>query len=270
MARYREQGWPWLLHAFALFVAGFVVFVSLGDSGTSRALGLVFAGGVVALEAWNLAARRRVEIDDAGIRVGALAITWSDIESFHVREVPIARAGMFLRLTDVARTKLGLPAPTFRERGFGLEPPPTPERDDARYDVFLRARRGQLEEWFMVISVKLLRNAGEHLRHVADQLVAVPRVHADLVIGNLDAMTIAVEAASADDLLLGARQAIANVLPDEARWNPSYTGGVMVLVGPLSLQRDPRAEECLEHVKTAVAACVPGQLRVHAMFAERR
>src|SRR5580765_4038996 len=125
MARYREQGWPWPLHAFALFVAASVTLISRLDSGTSRLLGFVFAGGVVALEIWNLAARRRVELDDDGIRVGTLAVSWSDIESFHVREVPIARAGMFLRLTDAARTTLGLPAPTFRERGFGLQPPPT-------------------------------------------------------------------------------------------------------------------------------------------------
>ncbi len=77
-------------------------------------------------------------------------------------------------------------------------------------------------------------------------------------------------AASADDLLSGAGDAIAKVLPDEARWNPSYTGGVMVLVGPLTLQQDPRAEQFLEHVKASVAAAVAGKPRIHAMFAERR
>lgn len=260
--RDREAGWPWPLHAFLLFVAGFLILLSRRET-------VAVAVVLIALQLWTVVRRRRIELHDAGMQVGSLELAWDDIELVQVRDgVPRARTGLFIRLTDEARDRLGLPEPRLREHGFGLHPPPTPQRDAARYDLFLRATIDQLETWSVIISVKLLRQAGDKLQAIRDQLA--PRVHADLVVANPDTLTIAVEAASADDLLLGVQDAIASVLPDEARWNPSYSGGVMVLVGPLSLTSDPRAEQFLEHVKTSVAASVAGKPRIHAMFAERR
>ncbi len=264
----REAGWPWPLHAFLAFVVIAVVAISLADRGASRVLGLGFATAIVVLQLWLVVRRRRLELDDAGIRVGAHRFAWADVEETQVRDgVPRARLGLFIRLTADARTRLGLPAPRLREHGFGLHPPPTPERDAARYDLFLRGTIEQLEAWVMIINVKLLRRVRENLEAVVAEL---PRIHADLVVPNLTALTVSVHAASADDLLSGAGEAIAKVLPDEVRWDPGYAGGMMVLVGPLSLQQDPRAEELLERVKAAVAASIAGKPRIHAMFAERQ
>jgi len=60
------------------------------------------------------------------------------------------------------------------------------------------------------------------------------------------------------------------VLPESARWDPAFTGGVMVFVGPLELSDDPRAEACLDHVKAAARSQIAGAPRaISAIFAAR-
>ena len=258
--RYREQAWPWPLYAFGIFVVAFMLVIGHGAE-------LIVAAACLAPMVWNLITRRKVEISPAGLKIQRLALAWSDIEDTQFREVPIARAGMFVRLTDEARQRLGLPPPKISEQGFGLEPIPE-ERAAVRHDFFLKAYRAQLEAWFALVNLHRLKQVGEQLHAIAEQLSA-PRCRATLVMPE-PAMTIALEAETIDDLVADAQRAIAAVLPEDARWNPTYSGKLMLLVGKLALSRDPAAEACLESLKTAARAAVAGKLDVMAMFAERK
>jgi len=268
--RYREQAAPWPLHAFGLFVATFGSIGAYQYSGGDRIGAAILVAVIVGVMVWDVARCRRVELDGKGLAVGDQRFVWADLEVPHFREVPLARAGMFVRVTDEARTRLQLPEPRHRLDGIGLVPADTSGK---RYDLFLRARRDQLEEWHDFVLLHLLYKMGDQLEAVRATLAATPtsrQVDAELIMLGDDSATIELRARSIAALMAAAAPAIAGALPEDARWNPSCTRSVMVLVGPLELADDPQASAALDHIKACVKSSVVGTPRaIAAMFAAR-
>jgi len=273
---------PWVVHILTAILAAMAVSVPgavLHWSGATIAWGAaVIVAAVIAADALRC---RRVWIGPEGLTIAGRVFAWSEIDKTHPREVPIARAGLFVRLTDAARARHGLGPPRHRVYGFGLDPAPSPELAAERYDLFLRAHRARLESWFVRVSIHQLRaargeilaaagKAGLVVPNVAAANAGVAGVTASLVVADLDALTIELRADSIDDVLAGAEAALRTALPDAARWDIAFAGGVMVLVGPLALGRDPRAAACLDHVKAVVRSQIRGTPRaIEAMFAAR-
>src|SRR4051794_23236743 len=117
----RERPRPFLVH---LATASFAFIIALGLGAifdwSGKLEALAIACIVAAVIVWDIARCRRVTIGPDGIGVGSATFAWQDIELTRVREVPIARAGLFVRLTDEARARHQLPPPHYREFGFGL------------------------------------------------------------------------------------------------------------------------------------------------------
>ena len=268
---------PWPIHLATL---SFVGLVLAGPAAALHWSGSTFALGACAVTAAVIVADalrcRRVAFGPEGLTIGARTFAWQDIEETHVREVPIARAGLFVRLTKEARTRNGLGPARHRDYGFGLAPAPDPERAAARFDFFLRAHRERLETWFAFMTIYQLRDMRETLVATAEAAGIMPprsanaRIHASLVVPDLAAITIELRAESIDDVFAGADTALRTALPEAARWDPTFAGGVMVLVGPLELGSHARADACLAHVKATVKSLIPGKPRaIEAMFAAR-
>ena len=107
---------------------------------------------------------------------------------------------------------------------------------------------------------------GRKLEASVQQLVALSGSVLDVQVVTRGPLTLSVHAASLD-ALDGAR--IARGVPSELRWDPSFEGGVMLLVGPLSLSEQPGADAALERAKGELASAFKGEPDISAMWAER-
>jgi hypothetical protein len=265
--RSREQPMPLLLQLTLLGFAGFGwIAYSVADSRAERGITLAFIAAILGLLVIDVLRCRRVVFEPDALVVGGRRYAWADLEVPHFREVPLARAGMFVALTDEARERLRLPPPRHRDHGFGLAPAPTPEAAAKRYDLFLRARRDRLEAWYAWVSVRLLGHMTKQLEDIHNVLhpttPVIDGVTAAAIIDDANGITLELHARSHEALRQHARAVISAALPDDAKWNPGFARGVMVFVGPLALANAPEADAALAHVKAAVKASVAGTPRV--------
>jgi hypothetical protein len=102
--RTREVSRFWLVHIVTAIVATIIAFAITtafhGSSTMALAIGLGIVAGVVILD---IARCRTIAIDREGFFVAKQHYAWTDVEHIKVRAVPIARAGIYVKLTDKAR-----------------------------------------------------------------------------------------------------------------------------------------------------------------------
>jgi hypothetical protein len=277
--RYREQPAPWQLHAIGLglvLMIAAIAWETRHRSPREATFEWFVCGSVIALIAWDHLRCRRIAMDRDGIGIAGKRFAWRDLEVPHFRETPLARAGMFLRLSDEARTRLGLPPPRHRIQGIGLDPPPG-RLGSVRYDFFLRAREGQLAQWQDVVMLHLLAEIGSELRADAGSIAALPRppvearvISGDDVDGGGGDVTIELRADSIEALLSDSGKAVASALPSRVRWSPDFAAGIIVLVAPAALGNESRAEATREHIVRCVRESIAGKPRaIEVVFAER-
>jgi hypothetical protein len=270
--RSREQPWPALILGLMLAFAGFAYFMyRIGHSPFERASAMVAIIGLVGFVAFDILRCRSVELGDDALVVGGKRFAWADLDVPHFREVPLARAGMFVRVSDEARARMKLPPPRHRDYGFGLAPAPNAEAAAKRYDLFLRARRDRLEMWHDIVMVRMLQRTQAILDEGVQILAKVraSNLQAFVVSDDSTGVTIQLLAPSIEALNAHAKATLSEMLPDDAKWNPQFARGVMVFVGPLSLGKDPRAEDALAQVKATVKSIVSGTPRmISALWVE--
>jgi hypothetical protein len=267
----REAPRFWLVHVVTAILATIIAIAITdtvdGSPKLALAIGLSIVAAVIILD---IARCRAIAIDADGFSVGAQRYAWTDVESFKVREVPIARAGIYVKLTDDARARLHRRPAHYKFYGFGLEAPPTPEQGAERFDIFIRAHRDRLEE----IYARMVMREMSSLRKHTDILMAkvgAGNVQARLVVDALESLTVEVVATSLDALLADEGRAVGCVLPEAARWDPAFQGGVMLFVGPMELSSFPNAQRSLDRYKDLVRKQLAGTPRaVEAIFAVRR
>ena len=253
---YREDAWPWFIHGLLWFFASFflLMLVAWEGAGAIVAAGLALACSLSS--AIDLFTRRRVSIGSEGIGVGGVPISWSDIERHRFRELPPARAGLLLRLTDEARARLR-PGKT-----------PAHHMDGVDYDLYLRANGDMLEEWFEIVSLHALEEHGERLKRGIETLVEHARSSLDVQLVTRAPLTLSVHARSVEDLRERAGT-IAKALPEDIRWDPTFDGGVVLLLGPLALADEPDAAAAVDGLRHAIVEACAGAPAVEVVWAER-
>lgn len=263
----REQPWPVLIHGMLVGFAGFAfAMFALSSSPLERAFAVVTMVGLLGLVVWDVVRCRSVELAEDALVVGGVRFAWADLDVPKFREVPLARAGMFVRVADEARSRYRVPPPRHHAHGVGLPPPSNPEEARKRYDLFLRARGDRLVAWHDIVMVRMLQRTAGQLRTAVDTMakVAASPLTGFVVADDPTGITLQLIAPSLDLLRAHAGETIARLLPEDARWNPQFARGVMVFVGPLSLGKAPGADAALAHVKASVAASVAGSPRAIA------
>lgn len=254
----RESSWPWPLHALLLFFACFFVLMSFAWEGVDRVVALVLVVATAGPSATDVLTRRRVVIGRSGITVGRVLLPWAAIERYTFRELPRARAGLLLRLTDEARAQLA-PRRLGRQRGPGGE----------LYDLYLRADGDRIVDWFERVTLHAMVASTGPMREAVEVLsAAARRAAAEVRLVTEDPLTISIRVESLE--ALGASvSAIVRALPEAARWDPAFDGRLMVLVGPLRLADEPGAEEALDRLRAAVSDATAARAEVEAIFADR-
>ena len=257
----RESAWQWPLHAFLLFMATFFVLLAFAWEGIDRFYAIVLVLVTAGPSITDLLTRRRVVIDARGITIGGVLVPWSAIEKHTFREVPPVKSGLLLRLTEGARKELGIRRPG-RYAGPRGEP----------YDLYLRAHGDAIEEWFTRVSLHMLKASGERLQDNMEVLKKIIREQPQAAAVQLVTeapYTLSLHVASLDELDTSA-SAIAKAVPDAVRWDPTFDGAVMILIGPLTLGDEPHADAAVARLKATVEEAFAGSPDVEAMFAERR